>query len=59
MSTSVLKKKKGKVGRNPVDDPKVAVTFYIQQSQVNKLGGMERAREFCINQIVTAKAVKI
>lgn len=34
-------------GRKPTADPKVGVTLYIEESILNKLGGVEAIREYC------------
>lgn len=52
----IKKKKKNKGGRKPVADPKIQVHFWIQQSHVDKVGGMDEARTFCISAMENAKA---
>ncbi len=34
-------------GRKPAEDPKVAVTIYVEGSIVKSLGGIEGVREAC------------
>jgi hypothetical protein len=31
----------------PVEDRKVQVSFYIAQKYIDKLGGMEKTKDFC------------
>ncbi len=34
-------------GRNPVEDKKIQVQFYIETSKVEACGGMEASRDIC------------
>lgn len=45
-------------GRNPVADPKIQVSFWIQTSHVTKLGGMDGARKLCISAMEKANPIK-
>jgi hypothetical protein len=37
--------KRKNVGRKPVTDKKVQVSFYIEQSKIEKLGGLDAFKE--------------
>lgn len=43
--------KKTNVGRKKSADPKVNIQFYIEQSKVDAMGGMEATRSFCVSSI--------
>ena len=43
---------RAKSGRKPIEDKKIAVTFYVRQSEVDKVGGVENAK------IIAAAAVE-
>lgn len=36
-------------GRKPVEDKKVAVTFYVRQSVVERIGGMQEAKKLAVH----------
>lgn len=40
-----MKKKKSKAGRKPILDKKVRVLIFIEQSKIDKKGGMEKMKE--------------
>ena len=44
-------KKKPKLGRKKVEDKKMPITIYVQESVINKLGGAIELREFLLNKI--------
>lgn len=37
--------KRKNVGRKPVSDKKIQVSFYIEQSKIEKLGGLDTFKE--------------
>lgn len=43
--------KRKKSGRKPVDDPKVQISFYPKQSEVEKVGGKEGAQEIALKAV--------
>lgn len=47
-------KKKSNVGRKPATDPKVQVSFYVEQSKITKVGGMDKARTISIRAVEAA-----
>jgi len=48
MATAKKSTKKSAAGRKPAADPKKNVQFYIENSIINAVGGMEAARDLCI-----------
>jgi len=48
---TIKKKKKSKLGRKKIDDKKMPITIYVQESVINKLGGAIELREFLLNKI--------
>jgi len=47
---------KSKSGRKPVTDPKVQLCIYVEQSVIDKLGGADKVREVCYNQLKVFKS---
>lgn len=45
-------------GRKKVDDPKVGLTIYIAQSEVDLLGGKESARSLAVEALRTKAMMK-
>ena len=39
-------------GRKPVTDPKVALTIYVHQSKITKLGGKDKARQKALSAFI-------
>ena len=45
------KKKKSKLGRKKVEDKKMPITIYLQQSVIDKLGGSVELRETLLKKV--------
>lgn len=54
----MAKKKKSKAGRKPVADPKVEMRIYPVKSAVDKVGGIEEAKEIAVDAIYKAAKKK-
>lgn len=50
-------KKKTNRGRKPVKDKAIQVTFWIKESKVKAVGGMESARSMCLA-LINSKSEK-
>ncbi len=60
MTQPAVKSKKRKFGRKPLEDRsmiKIQLCFWIPQAYVDKLGGMDEARTFCIDAMQKAKPI--
>lgn len=44
---AAVKKKRKYGGRKPSTDKAIQVSFYVKESKVKAVGGMESARELC------------
>jgi hypothetical protein len=53
-----MKTKKPKRGRKPLEDKKIQIPIYVNESVVTKLGGVDNIRAHCYHAIGLAKQTK-
>ena len=41
--------KRSNAGRKPIDDKKITLTIYPRQSQIDSVGGIEKAKELALS----------